>query len=80
MVTVSEIEAARRRLPPEVVRKPLLACPAVDGAGPVFLKAESLQEFQEKLYMRMPLPLPGKEQAVAHPASPLCAQSVRQQG
>jgi threonine dehydratase len=43
MVTVNEIEAARRQLPPEVVRTPLLPCPALAGAGPVHLKAENLQ-------------------------------------
>src|SRR5262249_9297336 len=43
MVTVDEIEAARRRLPPEVVRTPLLLCPALGGANPVYLKAENFQ-------------------------------------
>lgn len=43
MVTVDQIEAAGRELPPEVVRTPLLPCPALAGSGPVFLKAESLQ-------------------------------------
>src|SRR5215218_8743903 len=43
MVTVQEIEAARRRLPPEVVCRPLLLCPALSGAGRAFLKAENLQ-------------------------------------
>lgn len=43
MVTVDQIEAARRELPPEVVRTPLLPCPALAGAGLVSLKAEGLQ-------------------------------------
>src|SRR5207245_11613737 len=43
MVTVDEIEAARRRLPPEVVQTPLLPCPALHEGRPAFLKAESLQ-------------------------------------
>ncbi len=43
MVTIAEIEAARRRLPPEIIRTPLLPCPALSQTGPVFLKAESLQ-------------------------------------
>src|SRR5689334_23058925 len=41
MVTLAEIETARRQLPPEVVRTPLLPCPALGAAA--FLKAESLQ-------------------------------------
>jgi threonine dehydratase len=43
MVTVAEIELARRGLPAEVVRTPLLRCPALEREGPVFLKAENLQ-------------------------------------
>jgi threonine dehydratase len=43
MVTVEAIEAARRRLPPEVVRTPLLLCPALSEKAPVYLKAENLQ-------------------------------------
>jgi threonine dehydratase len=43
MVTLREIEAARGRLPPEVVRTPLLPCPALSATGRAFLKAESLQ-------------------------------------
>jgi threonine dehydratase len=43
MVTVDQIEAAHRELPPEVVRTPLLPCGAMAGEGPVFLKAEGLQ-------------------------------------
>ena len=43
MVTLDEIEAARRSLPPEVVRTPLLLCPALSNRGPVYLKAENLQ-------------------------------------
>jgi threo-3-hydroxy-L-aspartate ammonia-lyase len=42
MVTVAEIEAARQRLPPEIVRTPLLPCPALHEGSPL-LKAESLQ-------------------------------------
>src|SRR5947209_7635311 len=43
MVTLAEIEAARRRLPAEVVRTPLLPSPAPHGEQPAFLKAENLQ-------------------------------------
>jgi threonine dehydratase len=43
MVTLDEIEAARRRLPPEVVRTPLLLCPALSDRGSAYLKAENLQ-------------------------------------
>jgi threo-3-hydroxy-L-aspartate ammonia-lyase len=43
MVTAAEIESALRRLPPEIVRTPLLPCPALQEGGSTFLKAESLQ-------------------------------------
>ena len=43
MVTLAEIENARHRLPSEIVRTPLLPCPALSVETPVFLKAESLQ-------------------------------------
>lgn len=43
MVTLAEIEAARRALPPEVVRTPLLPSPAPHEGRPAHLKAESLQ-------------------------------------
>src|SRR5207247_10292300 len=43
MVPVDGIEAGRRRLPPDVIRTPLLPCPALGKANPTFLKAENLQ-------------------------------------
>jgi threo-3-hydroxy-L-aspartate ammonia-lyase len=43
MVTLADIEAARRQLPPEVVRTPLLPCPSLVPTGRAYLKAENLQ-------------------------------------
>lgn len=43
MVTLDEIEAAQRQLPPEVVRTPLLPCAALGSGSAAYLKAESLQ-------------------------------------
>ena len=43
LVTIDQIIQARDRLPPEVVRTPLVRCAALDQRGPVWLKAENLQ-------------------------------------
>jgi threonine dehydratase len=43
LVTIEQIAHAHDRLPPQVVRTPLLPCPALSEEAPVLLKAESLQ-------------------------------------